>query len=243
MRRLPLFALSVLAALPAVAPAGPAGRPSVDDAVDVLADLAAVPEKRVPPRLLQDASAVIVAPNVVKGGFVVGARHGHGVLLLRQKGGWSDPVFVTLTGGSFGLQAGLSSTDLFLVIRNGRSLDRILKGAGKLTLGADATVAAGPIGREASGATDAQLKAEVWSYSRSRGLFAGVALDGDTLVVDHEANERFYGKRKVTVAEIVGGTAGAPKEAGVLRARLADWSGESPAPIPSLPPAVTDPKK
>lgn len=241
MRRLPLFALSVVAALPAAATAGPTGRPAVDDAIEVLGDLAAAPEKRIPPKLLQDASAVIVAPDVVKGGFLVGARHGHGVLLVRTKGGWSDPVFVTLTGGSFGLQAGVSSTDLFLVIRNARSLDRILKGAGKLTLGADATVAAGPIGREAAGATDAQLKAEILSYSRTRGLFAGVALDGDAIVVDHEANEKFYRQRKVTVADIVGGAVAAPKEAAVLRARLADWSGDAPTLPP--PPAVIRPGK
>ena len=239
MRRLPLLILSAVAALPTTVTAGPAGPASVDDAIEVLDDLAAAPEKRVPPKLLQDASAVIVAPHVVKGGFIVGARHGHGVLLVRTRGGWSDPVFVTLTGGSVGLQAGVSSTDLFLVIRNGRSLDRIFKGAGKLTLGADASVAAGPIGREAAGATDAQLKAEIWSYSRSRGLFAGVALDGDTVVVDHEANDRFYGKRKVTVGEIVAGTAGAPKEAAILRSRLAEWSGDSLTPVP--PPAVIGP--
>jgi lipid-binding SYLF domain-containing protein len=242
MRRLPLCVLSVLAALPTTLIAGPTGSASVDDAITILDDLATVPEKRVPPKLLQDASAVLIAPDVVKGGFVVGGRHGHGVLLVRQKGGWSDPVFVTVTGGSFGFQAGVATTDLFLVIRNARSLDRILKGAGKLTLGADASVAAGPIGREAAGATDAQLKAEVWSYSRSRGLFAGVALDGDAIVVDHEANEKFYRQRKVTVADIVGGTVATPKEAAVLRARLADWSGDTPT-LPPPPPAAVVPKR
>ena len=235
-RHLPAFILTLLAVAPAAAD-GPGDRYTVVGALDVLDDLAAVSEKRVPPKLLQDASAVLIAPDVVKAGVLVGLRHGHGVLLVRQKGGWSDPIFVTLTGGSFGFQAGLTATDLFLVIRNGRSLDRIFKGAGKLALGADATVAAGPIGREAAAATDAQLKAEIWAYSRTRGLFGGVALDGDTIVVDHVANERFYGKRKVTVADIVGGTVAAPKEAGVLRARLGEWSGEAPV----LPPPPTGP--
>ena len=238
-RRLPLFALA-LAALPATATAAPPARSTVDEAIDVVNDLAGVPEKQVPPKLLRDASAVIVAPDVLKGGFVLGARHGHGVLLVRQKDGWSDPVFVTLTGGSIGLQAGVSSTDLFLVIRNARSLDRIFKGAGKLALGADATVAAGPIGREAAGATDAQLKAEILAYSRTRGLFAGVALDGDTILVDHAANERFYGRRRVTVGEILAGAVTTPSEAGVLRARLAEWSGEAREPLPA-PPAVLGP--
>jgi lipid-binding SYLF domain-containing protein len=232
-RRLPLFVLSLVAALPAVSNAGTGDASTIDDAITVLDDLAGAPEKRIPPKLLQEASAVIVAPDIVKGGFIVGARHGHGVLLVRNKDGWSDPVFVTLTGGSFGLQAGVSATDLFLVIRNARSLDRIFKGSGKLALGADASVAAGPIGREAAAATDAQLKAEILSYSRARGLFAGVALDGDTIVVDHAANDRYYGKRKVTVADIVGGKVDSPKEAGVLRAKLSDWSRE-PAIIPAV---------
>ena len=212
----------------------------MDEAVEVLNDLAAAPEKGVPPRLLQDATAVIVAPDVLKGGFVLGARHGHGVLLVRQKGGWSDPVFVTLTGGSIGLQAGVSATDLFLVIRNARSLDRIFQGAGKLALGADATVAAGPVGREVAGATDAQLKAEILAYSRTRGLFGGVALDGDTILVDHAANERYYGKRKVTVAEIVAGTVTAPR-----RRRASSgpgWpSGRATLPPPPPPAAVIGP--
>jgi len=236
-RRLPLFALALTVALPAAGVAGPPARSTVDEALEVVADLAGAPEKRVPPKLLQDASAIIIAPDVVKAGFLVGARHGHGVLLVREKSGWSDPVFVTLTGGSFGLQAGVSSTDLFLVIRNARSLDRIFQGAGKLALGADATVAAGPVGREASAATDAQLKAEILAYSRSRGLFGGLALDGDTIVVDHAANDQFYGKKKVTVGMIVGGTVTEPKEAGELRARLAEWSGDVPPP----PPAVIGP--
>ena len=238
-RHLPAFILTLLAVSPAAAD-GPGDRYTVVGALDVLDDLAAVSEKRVPPKLLQDASAVLIAPDVVKAGFLVGLRHGHGVLLVRQKGGWSDPVFVTVTGGSIGLQAGVSATDLFLVIRNARSLDRIFRGTGKLALGADATVAAGPLGREVAGATDAQLKAEILAYSRTRGLFGGVALDGDTILVDHAANERYYGKRKVTVAEIVAGTAGAPKETGFLRARLAEWSGDA-VPPPPPPAAVIGP--
>jgi lipid-binding SYLF domain-containing protein len=235
-RRLPLFVLSAIAAVPVTAGAAPRDRSVVDEAVEVLNDLAAAPEKGVPPRLLQDASAVIVAPDVLKGGFVLGARHGHGVLLVRQKGGWSDPVFVTLTGGSVGFQAGVSATDLFLVIRNTRSLDRVFEGTGKLALGADATVAAGPVGREVAGGTDAQLRAEILAYSRTRGLFGGVALDGDTILIDHAANDRYYGKRKVTVGEIVAGAVTAPKDAAVLRARLAEWSGDAVVPPP--PPAA-----
>ncbi|HKB04881.1 MAG TPA: lipid-binding SYLF domain-containing protein [Gemmataceae bacterium] len=230
-----IVALTALTVTPALR-ASPTG--TAEDAIDVLDDLAATPEKRVPPALLKDAAAVIVAPDVIRGGLVVGARHGHGILLVRKKDGWSDPVFVKLTGGSVGWQAGVQSTDLFLVVRNGRSLDRIFRGAGKLTLGADASVAAGPIGREAGAGTDAALKAEILSYSRTRGLFAGVALDGDTVLVDHAANDRFYGKRKVAVGEIIAGKVDAPKVAGELRARLAEWSGDVTAPRPAPPPVT-----
>jgi lipid-binding SYLF domain-containing protein len=231
-----LVAALAIVALPSIGSADPRGD-IIEDSIDVLDDLADSPDKRVPPGLLRDASAVIIAPDVVKGGFVVAARHGHGALLIRQKGGWSDPIFVSLTGGSVGWQAGVSATDLFLVIRNGKSLDRILRGAGKLTLGADASVAAGPIGRDASVATDAQLRAEILSYSRTRGLFAGVALEGDTLQVDHLANDRFYGKRRVTVADIVAGKEEGPKSAAKLKERLAQWSGEGKVTRPPPPPA------
>jgi lipid-binding SYLF domain-containing protein len=224
------LAIAVTLTLPAALPAAPPTG-TVEDAIAVLDELAGAPEKRIPPALLGDAAAVIVAPDVVKAGLVIGARHGHGVLLVRQKGGWSDPVFVTLTGGSLGWQAGVQSTDLFLVIRNGRSLDRILRGAGKVTLGADLSVAAGPVGREAAAGTDALLRAEILSYSRTRGLFAGVALDGDTLLVDQDANDRFYRKRGVLVTDIVAGTADAPKAAAELRTRLAGWSGDVTPPV------------
>lgn len=232
-----LAALAVPSAWPASAVAAPPASLVVEDSIDVLDDLAASPDKRIPPNLLRDASAVIIAPDVVKGGFVVAARHGHGVLLVRTKTGWSDPVFVTLTGGSVGWQAGLAATDLFLVIRDARSLDRIFRGGGKLTLGADASVAAGPVGRDAKAATDAQLRAEILSYSRSRGLFAGVALEGDTVQVDHLANDRYYGKRRVTVPDIVTGKVDAPRAAGTLRSRLDDWSADEPARRPPPPPA------
>jgi lipid-binding SYLF domain-containing protein len=233
--RLLLAALALFGACPALA-ADPKDS-TTDNAIDVLDDLAGTPEKRIPPAMLRDAAAVIIAPDVVKVGFVVAVNHGHGVLLVRQKGGWSDPVFVTLTGGGVGWQAGVQSTDLFLVIRNARSLDRILRGSGKLTLGGDAAVTAGPIGRDISAATDAQLKAEILSYSRSRGLFAGVSLEGGTLIVDNAANDRFYGAYKIAVADIIAGKADAPKTVGVLRARLGDLSGDREELL--SPPAAT----
>jgi lipid-binding SYLF domain-containing protein len=204
--------------------AAPHDRSTLADAIDVLDDLAKLPEKCVPPALMRDAEAVIIAPNVVKGGFVIAGRRGHGVLVIKDKdGNWGNPVFVTLTGGSVGLQVGVQATDMFLVIKNRRSLDRIMRGNGKLTLGADASVAAGPLGRQASADTDAQLRAEILSYSRNRGAFVGVAVEGDTLRIDWEANERCYGKGNITVADIVGGKVAAPESVATLRAALAKW--------------------
>lgn len=241
MKSFLLYVTAIALVWPLAADAGPRGT-TVEDAIEVLDDLAAAPEKRIPPALLRDASAVIIAPDVMKAGFVVGGRHGHGVLLVRTKaGGWSDPVFLTITGGSVGWQAGVQSTDLFLIIRNEKSLERILRGNGKLTLGAEASVAAGPIGREAAAATDAQLRAEILSYSRSRGLFGGIALDGDAITVDHVMNDRFYGERRVRVSDIVAGKARPPKQAETLKFRLGQWSEETTTRRP--PPVSADPPR
>ena len=150
--------------------AAPRDRATIDDAIGVLDDMIAAREFKLPPALLRDAHAVIIAPDVVKGGFLVAGRHGHGVLLIRNKDVWTNPIFITITGGSFGFQAGIQATDVFLVIRNQKSLDRILRGNGKFTLGADAAVAAGPVGKQLAAATDAQLRAEILSYSHSRSF-------------------------------------------------------------------------
>jgi lipid-binding SYLF domain-containing protein len=175
-------------------------------AAEVIDCLTAIPERGIPPAMLCDAQAVAIFPNVVKGSFILGGRHGHGVLLVREPfGGWSNPVFLTISGGSIGWQAGVQSTDLVLIFRTTQSVDRFLQGKGKLSLGADASVAAGPVGREAAAATDARLKAEIYTYSRSRGLFAGVSLAGDAILLDWRANERFYGNRAVCVADILAG--------------------------------------
>jgi lipid-binding SYLF domain-containing protein len=227
----------------ATASAAPRDRATVDDAIDVLDDMIAAREFKLPPALLRDAHAVIIAPDVVKGGFLAAARHGHGVLLIRNKDGWTNPIFITITGGSFGFQVGLQATDVFLVIRNPKSLDRILRGNGKLTLGADAAVAAGPIGKQLSAATDAQMRAEILSYSHSRGIFAGVALDGDTLRIDWPANDRFYAKRGLTVADIVGSKVTAPEKVATLfdrLGRLASAGTESTG--PKLPATLEPPR-
>ncbi len=162
------------------------------DALRVLNEIQAIPESAIPDKLLDEARAIAVIPDTIKAGLVIGGRRGHGVLSVKNPDGtWSNPAYITLTGGSIGFQAGVQSADVVLVFRSDRGLESIVNG--KFTLGADAGVAAGPLGRNAATATDGQLKAEIWSWSRARGLFAGVALDGAVLSIDNAANQAVYG--------------------------------------------------
>jgi len=173
----------------------------VMDATDIVDQLLRIPEQGVPHRLLSRAYAVAVIPRVIKVGFGLGARYGKGILVVRQEdGGWSNPAFIRLTGGSFGFQAGAQSSDIILVLKTRSSVDGIT--SGKLTLGADASVAAGPVGRTAEASTDWTFKSEVYSYSRSRGLFAGVALNGAGVTMDRKANAAYYGNAAITPEEI-----------------------------------------
>lgn len=191
--RLAVLGLALGSLLATAAQAGPREDAQADNASRVLAEIQAIPESAIPDKLLDEAEAIVIVPDTIKAGLVIGGRRGHGVLSVRTpEGGWSDPSFVTLTGGSIGLQVGVQSADVILVFRTRRGLDSIVNG--KFTLGADAGVAAGPLGRNASTATDGQLKAEIWSWSRARGLFAGVALDGAVLRMDHDANQAVYGR-------------------------------------------------
>lgn len=173
--------------------AGPEEDKRALDAVRVLAEVQRIPESAIPDRLFDEARAIVVVPDTLKVGLVLGGRRGHGVVSVKNPDGtWSNPSFVKLTGGSIGFQAGVQSSDIVLVFRGERGLDSIVNG--KVTLGADAGVAAGPVGRNAATATDGQLKAEIWSWSRARGLFAGIALDGAVLSIDDAANQLVYGE-------------------------------------------------
>lgn len=173
----------------------------IGDAADVIEQLTRIPEKSVPPALLSRAYAIAVIPNVVKAAFGFGARRGKGVIVVRQDdNSWSNPAFITLTGGSFGWQIGAQSTDIILVFKTRKGVDGIENG--QLTLGADASVAAGPLGRQASVSTDIEFQAEVYSYSRSRGLFAGVALEGAGVTMDRKANAAFYSSSSMTPEKI-----------------------------------------
>jgi lipid-binding SYLF domain-containing protein len=225
MRLLPALTLCV-ASLAGAAPATAADEATrARDAVRVLNEIMSAPDRRLPDRLLHDAEAVAVIPDVVKAGFVVGGRYGKGLIAIRTPDGtWSNPSFIAITGGSVGFQAGVQSTDVVLVFRTRRGVDSVVNG--KFTLGADASIAAGPVGRTANASTDAQLKAEIYSYSRARGLFAGVALDGAVLSIDHDANEAVFGANVTPRRIFEGGVGSAPDAVVAFRDALEEFTAE-----------------
>ncbi len=209
-RRLSL-ALALLLATGAAA-AGDREDVRADDAVRVVQQIQSIPESAIPDRLLDEAKAIVVVPDTIKAGFMLGGRRGLGMMSVKSPDGtWSNPVFVNLAGASFGLQAGVQSADVILVFRSERGVDSIVNG--KITLGADAGIAAGPVGRNASAATDGELKAEIWSWSRARGLFAGGALDGAVLSIDNGANRTAYGSGTTPRAVFEGRAPQAPSAA------------------------------
>lgn len=178
---------------------------AVESSIDILDDLTEVADGGIPRGLLRSAFGVAVIPDMIKAGFIIGGRHGRGILVVKEKAGWSNPIFISMTGGSVGWQIGAQSTDLVLVLRTRRSVERIMRGRGKFTLGADASVAAGPIGRDASAGTDIQLKAEIYTYSRSRGLFAGVSLEGAGIRIDWNSIDRFYNSNQISIEDVFAG--------------------------------------
>ena len=180
----------------------------MDDATDVLDQILRIPEQSVPPALLSRAYAIAVFPNVRKIGALIGVRRGKGILVVRNDdNSWSNPSFITLTGGSLGLQVGAQSTDSILVFKTRKGVDGITNG--KLTLGADASIAAGPIGRHTAAATDLRFNAEIYSYSRSRGLFIGASLEGATLTMDRRSNAIYYNSSSITPDQIFAATGNA----------------------------------
>jgi lipid-binding SYLF domain-containing protein len=195
------------------------------DAITVLAQIQQAPDRAIPRDLLRNAKAIVVVPNVVKAGLILGGRHGRGLVSVRSADGtWSNPVFISLTGGSIGFQAGVSATDVVLVFRTEKGVDSLVDG--KFTLGVDAAAAAGPVGRNAHASTDAQFKAEVYSYSRSRGLFAGVSLDGSALRIDYDADTAIYG-RGITPRRIFeGGVSNVPGPVVDFRDRLEEYTAQ-----------------
>jgi lipid-binding SYLF domain-containing protein len=209
-------------------------------ATEVLEEVQAMPDQQLPDALLTRAYGIAVIPDVTKVAFIFGGRHGNGVLVVRDKltAPWSNPVLISLTGGSWGFQAGAQSSDIILVFTTKTGIEGIA--GGKLTLGADASVATGPVGRQGSAATDMQFNAEIYSYARTRGLFGGIALDGSVISIDRSANASLYGKRGVTASEIFSGQApAAPATAQRFLERLAQATHTSvrgsPGPQADMP--------
>ena len=199
-RRLAFMALLFLASQSPVF-AGAREEARLLEATQMLEDTQAMPDQQVPEWLMRRAQGIAIMPNVIKGALMFGGRGGKGVLIVRDaQGRWSNPAFITLAGGSWGFQAGVQSSDVILVFTTRRSVEGI--SGGKVTLGADASVAVGPVGRQVSGATDFALDAEVYSYSRSKGLFGGIAIDGTVITIDHKANARYYDREGLLASDI-----------------------------------------
>jgi len=172
----------------------------VEKSIQVFKQFMSDSKDSIPTSLLNDAYGIAVLPEVIKVGLGFGGRHGEGILVVKTKYGWSNPTFIGITGGSVGFQIGVSSTDIILVFKSKKSIDNIRNG--KFTIGADASIAAGPLGKHVEASTDIQFKAEIYSYSQSRGAFIGVSLEGSSLHINHRANEVFYNRLKIPVTDI-----------------------------------------
>jgi lipid-binding SYLF domain-containing protein len=196
----------------------------IDAAGTVLDEIQAAPDKGIPQEVLGSAECVAVVPSLLNGGFVFGARYGRGVASCRTPKGWSAPAFFTIGGGSFGLQIGAQATDLIMLIMNKGGMDHLL--ASQFKLGADASAAAGPVGRHAAADTDWKMRAQVLTYSRSRGLFAGLELSGAVIKQDKSSTRDFYG-RMVPFKTSLTGNIDAPKEAYPFLSTLAKWAQEA----------------
>lgn len=189
----------------------------------VLREIMATSDKSIPQDLFEKASCAVIVPGLLKGGFIVAAKYGRGFATCRKPNGvgWSAPSGVRIEGGSFGFQIGGSETDIILLVMNRRGMDRLV--SSKFTLGGEASVAAGPVGRESQAQTDATMRAEILSWSRSRGVFAGIALQGATLRPDDDVNRALYGSHSLP-REILSGSITTPKPARDLIATLNKYS-------------------
>lgn len=195
----------------------------LDDAVDVIKDIMETPDKGIPQDLLDKSQCIVIVPGLKKGAFIIGGKYGKGFVNCRKDGGhgWTAPASVRVEGGSVGFQIGGAETDVVLLIMNERGMQKLLKS--KFTLGAEGEVAAGPVGRNATAQTDALMHAEILSWSRSRGVFAGVSLQGATLREDLDDNKELYGKAYDN-EEILRGKVPAPADASNLVSLLGKYS-------------------
>ena len=195
----------------------------LESASEALQGIMGIPDKTIPQQLLAKAECIIIVPDLLKGGFIIGGKYGKGFASCRKPGGagWSAPGAVRVEGGSFGLQIGAAATDVIMLVMNTTGMNRLL--TTKFTLGGEASAAAGPVGRSAQADTDAAMTAEILTWSRQKGLFAGIVLNGATLREDADWNLEMYGK-KLTNREILAGTIAAPKAAASLLTELNRFS-------------------
>jgi len=196
----------------------------VQAAADVLNEIQSAPDQGIPAEVLGSAECVAVVPSMLKGGFVVGARYGRGLASCRTPKGWSAPAFFSVKGGSFGLQIGGQAVDLVMLIMNDGGMQKLL--SSQFKLGADASVAAGPVGRHAAADTDWKMRAQVLSYSRARGVFAGLELNGAVIRQDKDSTREFYG-HMVTPKAALQGEIEPPPDAYPFLQTLAKWAKEA----------------
>jgi lipid-binding SYLF domain-containing protein len=174
----------------------------LENATNVLQEIMAMPDKGIPEEVLEHAKCVAVIPHMVKGGFIFGAKEGKGVATCRTADGWSAPAFITISGGSWGLQIGVEAVDVVLIIQNDKGMQRLL--SSNFQLGADASAAAGPVGRHAEAGTDWKMDTEILTYSRAKGAFAGLTLEGASLRQDNDSRRAIYGGNVTTRALLLG---------------------------------------
>lgn len=196
----------------------------VDAAATVLNEIQAAPDAGIPNEILSKAECVAVVPSMLKGGFIFGAKYGRGIATCRTPKGWSAPAFFTIGGGSFGFQIGGQAVDLVMLIMNQNGMQHLL--SSQFALGADASVAAGPVGRHAEGNTDWKMRAEVLTYSRARGIFAGVSLNGAVVKQDKDSTRDFYGHMVTTKASLTG-EVDPPSAANGFLTTLANWAQQA----------------
>ncbi|HET8550610.1 MAG TPA: lipid-binding SYLF domain-containing protein [Bryobacteraceae bacterium] len=198
------------------------GHKRLEESAEVLREVMRISDRAIPQDLLDKAHCIVIVPGLKKGAFVVGAKYGRGFVSCRRAGaGWSAPGGVRVEGGSFGFQIGGSETDVIMLVLNRRGMEKLL--SSKFTIGAEGEVAAGPVGRHTSAQTDALMRAEILTWSRSRGVFAGISLQGATLRQDLDSNKEIYG-REIPNRDIVAGSVPAPRAAGALVSLLNKYS-------------------
>jgi SH3 domain-containing YSC84-like protein 1 len=188
----------------------------LDNAAKVLHEIMETPDKGIPEEILEGARCVAVVPHMVKGGFIFGAKHGRGVATCRTATGWSAPAFITVSGGSWGLQIGVEAVDLVMIIQNEKGMQKLI--SSNFKIGADASAAAGPVGRHASAGTDWKLDTEILTYSRAKGAFAGLTLEGASVRQDSDSRRAMYGRKTTTRGLLLGQVAAPPAAQSFLNA-------------------------